>query len=273
MWYEGYAPTNTSGLIDLSNTSGSISIACMQWYLNNTSLPIISVNNFSGTLTLLDCGFNQVPRTEVKMNGDGSGATIFSAYNYFGGGDTTGCTADSIWEDSTFPNAESALLGCLACQGTQLDNVVNKIHNQIPDTNFVLNAVAQLRAVRTDPPNDMVPGVTDVKFFRVGARVAEGNISVHFISTNTSGISPVANSASKLKVFPDPAYKNFTVELPSQKFDLTVYDFTGRKILFQKNIFGKTEINCANFPAGVYFVQVRNERQKNIIGKVVLMKN
>ena len=183
MWYEGYSTSNSSGLINLSNTSGSLSIACMQWYLDKTTQPIIKTDNFTGTLTLMDNSFNQIPRTQLQFFGNGSNSHIFSAYNYFGAADTIGCTTDSIWQDATAPNANTGLMGCMAGSGTHfsyLDNVVNKVHNVTPDTGFVLQSLAQMRAVRIVAPVDMPPGVTDVKLFRVASHVVEGNIAAHF---------------------------------------------------------------------------------------------
>jgi hypothetical protein len=276
MWYEGYAATNTSGLINLDNTSGKLSITCMQWYLNNTTLPIIRTNNFDGTLTLIDNGFNQVPRTHVRMEGIGTGATFFSGYNYFAGGDTLGVATDSIWQDLTSPNAGSSLLGCVAGSGshfTYLNSVFDKVHDVIPDTNFILNSLSQMRAVRTEPPMDRAAGVTDVKLFRVASYVSDGNVAAHFISSGNSGIAPVtATSRLDLKIYPDPADVAFTAELHNHRFDLIVYDMTGRKIFERKNVSDKTLIPCKDFPEGIYLVRATTEREEVINKKLFIVR-
>ena len=60
MWYEGDMVSRTSGLIDLEDGSGKLSLACMAWYLDNSPYPIVHTNNFSGNLTLLLNHFNKM---------------------------------------------------------------------------------------------------------------------------------------------------------------------------------------------------------------------
>ena len=53
MWNEGDW-ARTSGLLNLTNDTGKVSIACMSWnLLSNSTYPMINTDNFSGTLTLL----------------------------------------------------------------------------------------------------------------------------------------------------------------------------------------------------------------------------
>jgi hypothetical protein len=57
MWNEGdYA--RTSGLLNLSGCSGKVSVACMSWNLAQNNYPMVSTNNYNGTLTLLLNHFN-----------------------------------------------------------------------------------------------------------------------------------------------------------------------------------------------------------------------
>ncbi|MES2286900.1 MAG: T9SS type A sorting domain-containing protein [Bacteroidota bacterium] len=77
-------------------------------------------------------------------------------------------------------------------------------------------------------------------------------------------INEVANKNLSIKVYPNPAQQYFNIELPNQqKFNLFVYDITGRKVYENKNAAGSVKVDCSNFNAGIYFVQAVNE--KNIL--------
>ncbi|MEP6645940.1 MAG: glycosyl hydrolase family 28-related protein [Saprospiraceae bacterium] len=278
MWYEGYAATNTSGLINLTNTSGKLSIACMQWFLDKTSLPIISTDNFSGSLTLLDNSFNQIPGTKLLFSGDGTGSHIFSAYNFFGSAATVGLATDSIWEDTTSPHANASMLGCNAGSGinsTQLNDVVNTVHNFIPDDTFVLNSLSQLRAVRTDPPNDMIAGVTDVKLFRIASRVVEGNIAAHFIASPVTGIEEIPlPSYSHLLVYPNPFSSETTLQTDWDLSDatITVYNLFGQIVKESKHNSGqKITFYCENLSGGIYFVRIVQDGKIIATGKLLIV--
>ena len=282
MWYEGYNVNNNSGLINLSNTSGSISIACMQWYLNNTALPIIATDNFSGNLTLLDNSFNQVPRAMIQMQGDGTNANFFSAFNDIGGADSIGVTTDSVWLDLTNPNANASLMDCMGGTGNYyrwFNNVVNTVHNVIPDTTTILRSIAQLRAVRTDPANDMAAGVTDVKFFRVASRCVEGNIAAHFISNQTVGVPQVSckNSSNNISIYPDPNNGNFTIKnlksiVQMNSADIKVYDVYGKEVYHQTiNNSTPSNINIPNLSSGIYYWELVSNKGMEGKGKFAVM--
>ena len=112
------------------------------------------------------------------------------------------------------------------------------MHNVQSDTTSILNDLAQLRAVRTNPPNDMSAGVTDVKLFRVAAWGTAGHVAAHFNSSSTSsGIDAVTNKASNyVSLYPTIVNHNYTVmyNLPvSGTTNITVFDMYGRQVLEQ----------------------------------------
>jgi hypothetical protein len=238
MWYEGAMTGRTSGLIDLENCSGQLSIAGMAWYIDDSPFPIIHTNNFSGKLTLLLNHFNQVSRSTCLLEGTGSGYSVLGAYNDWGQSNTVGGTADSVWLDETLPDANASFYSNTATTDLHyMDVVTNKVHNVLPDSTSILNDLAQLRAVRVNPPMDMAPGVTDVKLFRVSTWGAERNAAAHFIgvptaSTSTPGMSPLGNM-SMVTLYPTVVQQSYTVNyaLPDAgNVSFTVYDVLGRII-------------------------------------------
>ncbi len=62
-----------------------------------------------------------------------------------------------------------------ACNG---GIVTNRAGETMPDAQFVLRNLEQLRAVRIEPPLDRPAGVTDVKLFRVKVNAGEGKDAI-----------------------------------------------------------------------------------------------
>jgi len=265
MWYEGDMVSRTNGLIDLEDGSGKLSLACMAWYLDNSPYPIVHTNNFSGNLTLLLNHFNQVRRAYCVMEGSGMGYNVLGAYNDWGQSDTLGGTADSVWVDSTSPDADAAFFRNSATHNLfYLDNVVDKVHNELPDSASLLNDLAQLRAVRTDPPMDRAAGVTDVKLFRVSTWGTGKNAAAHFISAAKTSVPNVTSNPQTdfVTLFPTVVQQNYTVryELPAAgEVTFTVYDVLGR-LVSEKNIAETGGIHQSVFSvdgmrSGTYFLK------------------
>jgi len=270
MWYEGYQPGQTDGLIDLENCSGKLSLACMAWYLDSTCHEsIIHTKNFTGNLTLLLNHFNQIERSTCLMEGSGAGFSVLGAYNDWGQATTIGGTADSVWEDQTLPNANATFFSNTATTTLHnLDVVTNKVHGVRPDSTSLLNDLAQLRAVRTDPPMDRVPGVTDVKLFRVSTWGARRNAAAHFIGVPDSlplTTTHVTKADYLVTLYPTVVRQNYTVryELPETGAAwFTVYDILGR-LISERNMMATRGINQSVFSvdglsSGTYFLKFRS---------------
>jgi len=60
---------------------------------------------------------------------------------------------------------------------------------------------------------------------------------------------------SKLRVYPNPGNGIYTVnpENPDENFSITVYDFTGRKILTSEN---ERQLDLSGFPSAIYLVSL-----------------
>ncbi|HWY37355.1 MAG TPA: T9SS type A sorting domain-containing protein, partial [Bacteroidia bacterium] len=266
MWNEGDW-ARTSGLLNLSGGSGKVSAACMSWILlTNAAYPMVDATNFNGTLTLLLNHFNNEPRTYVPLAGNGSNLNVLSAYNDFGASNTIGRTTDSTWQDLTSPPANSDFISNTSC-GSNTDDVVSKVHNVRADSTSIINSLAQLRAVRTDPPNDMAAGVTDVKLFRVAAWGTQGHVAAHFNGASTTGIEPVSskNASGCISLFPTIVTHNYTVNytLPQNGITyISVFDVYGKQIFEQKinDSEGNHRLNYITdeLNAGTYFLRFQS---------------
>jgi hypothetical protein len=68
------------------------------------------------------------------------------------------------------------------------------------------------------------------------------------------------SATNVLSVYPNPAQSNFTLQLPEGiVFDITISDITGRQIFEEKNVEAQKQIDCSDFPAGVYFIQAKGD--------------
>jgi type IX secretion system substrate protein len=83
-----------------------------------------------------------------------------------------------------------------------------------------------------------------------------------FLIPNSTGIQNNETAFfSALKIYPDPAATDFTIELPGKNFDIAIADITGRKFLEKKNVFAHIQINSKNYPEGIYFIQLLSENK------------
>ena len=69
---------------------------------------------------------------------------------------------------------------------------------------------------------------------------------------------PEEIDVSKISAFPNPGADLITIQLPDENFNLSVRDQLGRNVCLQKNARGATQIDCTNFPNGIYYVQAYN---------------
>jgi hypothetical protein len=76
-----------------------------------------------------------------------------------------------------------------------------------------------------------------------------------------------------LSIYPNPPSSTITIELTSQPSNntyLTISNTQGQQLITQPITEPKTKINISHLPAGIYFVQVRND--KGVMTKKVLVE-
>lgn len=235
MWNEGDW-ARTSGLVNLTNTFGKLSVACMSWnLLTSSTYPMVNTDNYSGTLTLLLNHFNNEPWAYMPLTGSGTNFNVLSGYNDWGQSNTKGKTTDSVWMDSTAPAANADFIGNTGNGGFTCDVVTSKVHNVLPDSNSILEELSQLRAVRSNPPMDMYAGTTDVKIFRVAAWGTSGHAAAEFNRVNyTTGLDKTSQKYSSLvALYPTLVHQSYMVSFTLPQGGITtftVFDVFGRKV-------------------------------------------
>jgi hypothetical protein len=166
-WYEGdwdYA----AALLDLpESSSGSISLAAAWWHMDSAKRPLVSVRGFAGQCSIVGSSLDDRNGAFVQLGGDGRGASVFLACSdCVNGGKPE--RPRGAWRDDTSPAARASMF---ACNGAI---VTKKVVGAMPDEQFVLRSLEQLRSVRIEPPLDRPAGVTDVKLYRVKISAGDG---------------------------------------------------------------------------------------------------
>ncbi len=92
--------------------------------------------------------------------------------------------------------------------------------------------------------------------------------SVTFASKNYCNSVGIQNSSKKtlsLKIYPNPANENVTVELSDNtQSELYIYDFSGR-IMYENQINNKITINVKNWNSGIYLIRIGDKEIKKLI--------
>jgi hypothetical protein len=101
------------------------------------------------------------------------------------------------------------------------------------------------------------------------ASVANDNL-VNEINTS---LSDSLSKSRSIKYYPNPCHGELTIETYLSTTDLYLSDINGKvleRIVFKSN--EKTKLNLQNYPAGVYFIQVKSG-DSSYSGRVVLVTN
>ncbi len=106
------------------------------------------------------------------------------------------------------------------------------------------------------------------------ASITSNEINIDFSDCNAVGIETIIDNAN-IKVFPNPAAERFEISFTEfyGKMDVNIYDLYGR-VFFQKEIFinqnsFSVPIDSQSFPAGTYFISLKNENTNNITRVIV----
>lgn len=170
-------------LIDLGpDSAGSISIFGMSWAATpSTTVPFINVDGFKGTLAYvgnyIGSGYQENDGSFfVRLAGDGSRSRVLCAASEFTSRNST--SVDRTWHDLSNPKAKALLLNCGGGGVNQkqynIPNVPAQAAGTDPDEKTVLDMLAQIRDLRTQPPQTRPQGVTDVKLLRILIRASQG---------------------------------------------------------------------------------------------------
>lgn len=112
-----------------------------------------------------------------------------------------------------------------------------------------------------------------------GADIDDSSLSLNIQNANakliargkqltSTGMSEL--NSCNIKVYPNPAKRFFTIELPEENTDLKLVDISGRIIYQQKNQTGKVNLDCQNVAPGIYFLQLINQNSLVYSSKIIL---
>jgi len=107
-----------------------------------------------------------------------------------------------------------------------------------------------------------VPNATGINCNNLNIVVDETDIVEQLLkdslAANTLGIKQLSNKA--IKVFPNPSFGDFTIELPSKEtFTVQVYNLKGQLVSNLDRQFGRVQIS--NLANGTYHVSVKNAKE------------
>ena len=71
-----------------------------------------------------------------------------------------------------------------------------------------------------------------------------------------------------IDIYPNPFSTTTTIELPSETHILSIYDIVGNKVRVEQ-VSGTTLIERGNLSKGIYFIELRSERQA-LKGKIII---
>ncbi|MEI8271710.1 MAG: T9SS type A sorting domain-containing protein [Paludibacter sp.] len=98
---------------------------------------------------------------------------------------------------------------------------------------------------------------------------ANAKLIVRGKQLGSTGVSEL--NADNVKVYPNPAGKIFSIELPNGMTNIKLVDIFGRIIIFrQNNQNPKVCIDCQYFTRGIYFLQLSNLNQEHYFYKIIL---
>jgi len=173
-WYE-QDWRYTAAIIDLSSTSsGNIALAAIQYAAKNP-YGLVRLDNFPGTLTILNGAFNSTGAPPLSFTGDGSKTNVLITQAI---GANRGITPITV-NDTTNPAGSISMM----YSGTDNTTVTNKVLDALPTKTFIKDQLALLRTIETQYAVAMSPGVTDVKLIRVSASGGNGRFAFKFVGT------------------------------------------------------------------------------------------
>ena len=104
--------------------------------------------------------------------------------------------------------------------------------------------------------------------------VSSNELIIDFLNCNTVGLETIIDNKN-IVVFPNPANENFDIKITDFQgdTDLNIYDIYG-KLLLRKEVFiNQSEfvlpVDSRSFPAGTYFINLKNENTNNITRLII----
>lgn len=75
----------------------------------------------------------------------------------------------------------------------------------------------------------------------------------------------------KFTIYPNPSSGTFTIESSERRYEITITNILGEKILSQKIFSDRTEIDLSNQSSGIYFIRINSEKG-SAVKKIIVSK-
>ncbi len=148
-----------------------------------------------------------------------------------------------VFPGSLMPSAPDDMVSALGKNG--------QIINVVPSQNLVLVRIGD------------VPGSGEVSITFNDTVWQKLNAVICNVSAVTDG-----GASTPLNIYPNPAKRYFSISLDKEHFDFAITGLDGKIIISQKNNFEKADIDCNDYPPGMYIINVftgKNSFIKKII--------
>ncbi len=190
-------------------------------------LMILNKGNWNGNQIMTDADyFNSMVNTSQNLN-------LSYGYLWWLNGKASYMlpTLQFVFQGSLMPHAPDDMVMALGKNGQYI--------NVVPSQNLVLIRMGNA------PDGNEVPVTLNDKIWE----------HINGLDCGTTATEDADLPVSPFVVFPNPSKDNFTVSLPTQHFDLFVYDLNDHIVMQQADCFDRTEIRSSLTP-GMYIVKV-----------------
>lgn len=115
------------------------------------------------------------------------------------------------------------------------------------------------------------PNISINKYGKIFAGYNDANLNKvvvkeYSLYTNAGNIA----QNDQLKLFPNPTNGHFFIELPGEKFAITIHDTNGILIAEYQNIHNDVGIDSKTFRKGIYIVSIRTQNHQNHYRKLII---
>lgn len=193
-------------------------------------LMILNNGNWDGTQIMTDTDyFNSMVNSSQGLN---------QSYGYLwwlnGKASYMLPTLQIVFPGSLMPNAPDDMIAALGKNGQYI--------NVVPSQHLVLIRMGNA------PDGNEVPVTLNDKIWEY----------INDLVCGTTSVSETNASSASLVITPNPATDYFSVHLQGQKFNLSVYDIHGHRLLHRIGCIDREEVQVG-WGSGIYFVSVENE--------------
>ena len=203
-------------------------------------LMILNKGNWDGTQILTDTSFfNAMVNTSQDLN-------LSYGYLWWLNGKASYMlpTLQLVFPGSLMPNAPDDMFSALGKNGQYI--------NVVPSQNLILIRMGNA------PDGSEVPVALNDKIWEY----------INVLDCGTTAATALSASTS-IQVYPNPSSGHFTVTLPDQYFDVSIYDLHGQRIFSRTGCYNQETVD-QDMPAGMYLIRLQTTEGQAVYRKVIV---